>query len=76
MESNQTNIDRIVRVAGGLLVLSLALVGPQSVWGLLGIIPLVSGLSGFDPLFVIFQYRTWPLAAVPAGARRGARVHR
>jgi hypothetical protein len=76
MESNQTSIDRIVRVAGGLFVLSLALVGPQSVWGLLGIIPLVTGLSGFDPLYGIFQYRTWPLAAAPAGAGRGERVPR
>jgi hypothetical protein len=71
MESNQTKVDRIVRIAGGLFVLSLSMVGPQAVWGLLGIIPLVTGLSGFDPLYGVLQYRTWPLTDLAPRAAGG-----
>ena len=60
MESNQTRIDRVIRIVGGIFVLSLSVVGPQAVWGLLGVIPLVSGLMGFDPIYGVLQYRTWP----------------
>jgi Protein of unknown function (DUF2892) len=63
METNQTKIDRVIRILGGLFVLSLSMFGPQAVWGLLGIIPLVTGITGFDPVYGLMQYRTWPLAA-------------
>jgi hypothetical protein len=71
MESNQSKVDRVLRIVGGLIVLSLSVVGPQAVWGLLGIIPLVSGLMGFDPIYGVLQYRTWPrLAPVIAKSAR------
>ena len=69
MESNQSKVDRVIRIAGGLLLLSLSVIGPQAVWGLLGIIPLVSGLMGFDPVYGVLQYRTWPRLA-PVTAKR------
>ncbi len=65
MERNQSTLGRVLRIAGGLLVLSLSLTGPQAIWGLVGIIPLVSGLTGFDPLLAILDVAT---RRVPNGA--------
>ena len=58
MERNQSTVDQILRIAAGLFVLSLSLVGPQAVWGLLGVIPLVTGLTGFDPVYGILDFGT------------------
>ncbi len=50
---NMGKIDRIVRVLAGIFVLSLVFVGPQTPWGWLGFIPLVTGLIGWCPLYNI-----------------------
>jgi hypothetical protein len=50
----QTNIglfDRIVRIAGGTLLVALALFGEIGVWGYIGLLPLVTGLLGLSPLY-------------------------
>ncbi len=46
--------DRVVRVAVGVFVLSLIFWGPRTLWGLVGLVPLVAGLSGRCPAFVPF----------------------
>lgn len=46
MKKNLGAIERIIRVAAGIVILSLVFVGPQSLWGLIGIVPLVTGLAG------------------------------
>lgn len=51
MNKNEALWDRIVRVVIGLAVLSLAFVGPQTAWGYLGFVPLLTGLVGFCPLY-------------------------
>ena len=53
--------DRVLRVALGLLVLSLAFVGPQSAWGYLGLIPLATGLIGSCPFYTAFGLSTRPM---------------
>lgn len=47
MKRNVGTIDRTVRVVVGIALLSLVFVGPQTLWGLIGIIPLASGLMGY-----------------------------
>lgn len=59
---NEATFDRVVRVIVGLAILSLTFVGPQSLWGLIGLIPLVTGLFGFCPLYKIFGFSTCPIA--------------
>ena len=71
MERNQSTVGRTFRIAGGLFVLSLSVLGPQAIWGLLGIIPLVSGLTGFDPLYGILEFAGRRLAPVAAGQAQG-----
>lgn len=58
MTANVGQIDRILRVALGIVLLSLVFVGPKTLWGLVGLIPLITGLAKFCPLYRIFGIRT------------------
>ncbi len=51
MKRNLARWDRIGRIFVGVVLLSLVFVGPQSLWGLLGLVPLLTGLAGFCPLY-------------------------
>lgn len=61
--------DRIIRVAVGVALLYLGWSGTiDGGWGTFlkyfGFFPLVTGVSGFCPLYVLFEYRTnKPIAA-------------
>ncbi len=48
---NEGTIDRVVRVTLGVALLSLMFVGPKTMWGAIGLIPLLTGLVGFCPLY-------------------------
>jgi hypothetical protein len=49
MSYNLGAIDRVLRIIVGLGLLLLVFVGPQTWWGLIGLVPLLTGLSGFCP---------------------------
>ena len=55
---NEGTFDRVLRVLIGIGVLSLAFVGPETPFGYIGIIPLITGLIGFCPLYTIFGINT------------------
>jgi hypothetical protein len=55
---NEHTVDRVVRIILGLGVLSLFLVGPQSAWALLGLLPLVTGLVGSCPVYTLLGVST------------------
>lgn len=57
---NEGRIDRSLRVTFGIVVLSLAFVGPQTPWGFLGLIPLATGLLGSCPLYTLLGLDTCP----------------
>ncbi|MFC4257750.1 DUF2892 domain-containing protein [Marinobacter lacisalsi] len=61
MMKNEGKIDRTLRVLVGLVLLSLVFVGPQSLWGLIGLVPLLTGLVGFCPLYRVLGLNTCPL---------------
>lgn len=61
MKPNEGMIDRGLRIAVGAGVLSLAFVGPQTPWGYVGLIPLLTGLVGFCPLYAILGINTCPV---------------
>lgn len=61
MSRNEGTVDRVLRVVLGLVLLSLTVVGPQSLWGLIGLVPLVTGLVGYCPVYTLFGLRTCPL---------------
>ena len=61
LPKNEGTVDRVLRVALGVILLSLAFVGPQTAWGWLGIIPLVTGLVGSCPIYTLLGLRTCPM---------------
>ena len=54
--------DRVVRIIIGLAVLSLIFIlqGNLRYLGLIGLIPLVTGIIGFCPLYALLHVRTTP----------------
>jgi hypothetical protein len=61
LPKNEHPLERIVRVVLGLSVLAMAFVGPQTPWGYLGIIPLLTGIVGSCPLYTLFGFSTCPV---------------
>lgn len=61
MRPNEGTIDRVLRVVVGSGILSLAFVGPQTPWAYLGLVPLLTGLVGYCPLYAVLGLRTCPL---------------
>jgi hypothetical protein len=51
MTLNEGPIDRAIRIGLGLGLIALVFVGPKSWLGLLGLVPLLTGLIGFCPLY-------------------------
>lgn len=58
MTANIGTIDRVLRVIVGLALLSLVFVGPQSLWGLVGLVPLLTGMVRVCPLYTLLGVRT------------------
>ena len=48
---NVGRTDRALRTLLGLGILSLVFFGPQTAWGYVGLIALISAASGFCPLY-------------------------
>jgi len=59
---NEHDMERAARVVIGLGLLSLVFVGPRSMWGLIGVIPLATGLLGSCPLYTVLGISTCPKA--------------
>ncbi|MBL7543162.1 MAG: DUF2892 domain-containing protein [Bdellovibrionaceae bacterium] len=62
MKKNEGTFDRVARVLIGLGLLSMIVIGPQTMWGLVGLVPLLTGLVGFCPLYAILGFSSCPLA--------------
>ena len=58
---NEHAVDRALRVLIGIGAISLAFVGPQTPWGWIGVVPLLTGLIGSCPLYTLLGLRTCPL---------------
>jgi hypothetical protein len=52
--------DRVVRIVLGLGLLLLTVTGPQTPWGLVGVVPLLTGIVGTCPLYSLFGWTTCP----------------
>lgn len=58
LPKNEATIDRAIRVVLGVSVLSLTFIGPQTMWGLVGVVPLLTGLVGSCPLYTVLGFST------------------
>ena len=63
LPTNEHPLERVLRVILGLVVLSLAFLGPKTPWGYLGLILLATGLLGSCPLYTLFGWSTCPAKA-------------
>lgn len=58
MHCNVGGMDRIARIVVGLVILALGIFGPLGWWGLIGLVPLATGLVRFCPAYALFGIRT------------------
>jgi hypothetical protein len=58
MTANVGTIDRALRIIVGLALLSLVFVGPQTWWGLVGLVPLFTGLVKYCPAYSLIGVNT------------------
>jgi hypothetical protein len=57
-EHNEGTLDRALRVAVGMGLLSLVFVGPATWLGLIGLVPLATGIVGHCPMYRLIGLRT------------------
>lgn len=58
MHANIGSIDRAIRIVVGLALIAATLTGAIGPWGWLGLIPLVTGVFRFCPVYLPFGVRT------------------
>ncbi len=58
MKKNIHSIERVIRILVGLGLISMAFVGPQNYWFLIGFIPLLTGLVGWCPPYQLLGINT------------------
>lgn len=58
MTRNMGTADRVLRAIVGLVLISLVFVGPKTAWGWIGLIPLVTALIGWCPVYVPLGVKT------------------
>lgn len=58
MQKNIGSTDSIIRIIIGLILLSLVFIGPKSLWGLIGLVPLLTGIFRYCPLYPVLGINT------------------
>lgn len=58
MEANVGQTDKIIRIVVGLALLSLTVVGPKTMLGLVGLIPLATAFINFCPAYKLLGVST------------------
>ena len=60
---NVGGIDKILRIVAGLALISLVFIGPKTLWGLVGLVPLLTGVFGFCPFYPLLGLNSCPTAS-------------
>ncbi|MEQ9544530.1 MAG: DUF2892 domain-containing protein [Marinobacter sp.] len=58
MSCNMGTTDRVLRAVVGVVLIALVFIGPQSVWGWIGVVPLVTALFGRCPAYSLIGINT------------------
>ena len=61
MKANVGGVDRIARIVVGLALIALAATGTVGVWGWIGVVPLLTGLARWCPLYPLLGISSCPL---------------
>ena len=57
MKMNEGNLDRILRVILGLLIIGLGIYY-KNWWGIIGLLPLITGIFGYCYLYTLLKIST------------------
>ena len=58
MTVNIGTLDRLLRVLLGVALISLVFIGPQTPWGWIGVVPLLTAGVRFCPVYRLLGVRT------------------
>ena len=58
---NESHFDRIMRTVTGLTLVIAAATGFIGFWGWIGVVPLVTGVVGFCPMYKLFGLSSCPI---------------
>ena len=58
MKANIGNVDRVLRIVAGLVLIGLTLAGSIGPWGWIGVVPIATGLFRFCPAYLPFGLST------------------
>lgn len=61
MKANIGGWDRVLRIVVGLALIALVATGAVGWWGWLGVVPLLTGIVRFCPLYPLLGLNTCPL---------------
>lgn len=61
MHKNAGSLDRLARIVIGAVLIGLTMNHQIGVWGWIGVIPFVTGLIGYCPLYRVFGFNTCPI---------------
>jgi len=56
--TNVGTADRAIRIIVGIVLLALVVVGPQTYWGLIGLLPLATGVLKTCPAYSLVGIKT------------------
>lgn len=65
MEKNIGTVDKALRILVGLVLIALVFVGPQTVWGWIGVPVILIALFGWCPLYKVLGVSTCSKCSTP-----------
>ena len=66
MDCNVGGVDRTLRIVAGLAIVAAGVAGPLGWWGVIGLVPLATGIMRYCPAYAIFGIRTCAADGRPA----------
>jgi hypothetical protein len=68
MKANVGGLDRALRIVVGMVFLAAVVVldGPARWFGLVGLVPLLTGIFGYCPAYVLLGFSSCPLEKKPS----------
>lgn len=61
MNANVGGIDRILRIVVGLVLITMAATGTIGAWGWIGVVPLLTGLIRWCPIYPLLGMNSCPM---------------
>ena len=61
MKANVGGLDKVLRIVVGIVLIALAATGNVGMWGYIGVVPLLTGLIGWCPLYPMLGINSCPM---------------